>query len=103
MTVRGKRVSLRRTDTTCGSSSESATRAPGMTIGFKLGQWVSNQRACGLRGERSAERVRRLESVRGPTWRIHEAAWEERPFTLNSSSREGHARVPVQWREMSFG
>ena len=36
--------------------------------GFKLGNWVHNQRTRGRRGELSDERARRLESVPGWTW-----------------------------------
>lgn len=36
--------------------------------GFRLGQWVNVQRACGRRGELPNERARRLESLVGWTW-----------------------------------
>jgi Helicase associated domain len=42
--------------------------------GFKLGVWISKQRARGRRGELPDERVRRLESVPGWTWDARQPA-----------------------------
>ena len=70
---------------------------------FRLGQWVTMQRSGFHRGTLERERRARLEAVPGWTWDTREALWEERFSKLRSFvEREGHARVPAQWRESDF-
>ena len=59
---------------------------------FKLGTWVSNQRAN--RDKTSAERRRRLDAI-GFVWDTRESAWEEGFAALTSfKACEGHCLVP---------
>ncbi len=68
--------------------------------GYPLGQWVTNQRA---RAQVNTDHARRLEALSGWTWEAREAAWEEGFAKLESFvEREGHARVPQQWREDGY-
>jgi superfamily II DNA or RNA helicase len=71
--------------------------------GFKLGGWVRHQREFRRRGELSAERVRRLQSLHGWAWDPRDAAWEEGFVHLRSFvMREGHARIGQKWHEDGF-
>ena len=67
--------------------------------GYKLGDWVINQRAAHTRGSLGADRQRRLESVPGWTWDTHADQWEE-GFSrlLDYVERHGHARVPSSYK-----
>ena len=76
--------------------------------GFKLGQWVQNQRARGphaarRRGALSDDRIRWLESLPDWTWHPTEDAWEEGYARLKEFvGREGHARVPQRLMQDGF-
>jgi Helicase associated domain len=62
--------------------------------GYRLGQWVSEQRHRHRRGALGLERRARLEALSGWTWSVREAAWEESFAALERFvEREGHARV----------
>jgi hypothetical protein len=66
--------------------------------GFRLGQWVSVQRA----DKPSEERQRRLEEL-GFVWDPREADWEEGVRNLKAyKEREGHCRAPSSHTENSF-
>lgn len=59
---------------------------------YRLGAWASVQRQ--QRRQLSRERVRRLESLPGWTWRLDDAKWEEAYERLERFVRQhGHARV----------
>ncbi len=68
--------------------------------GYKLGQWVSNQRANRQDGRISDERQQLLEALPGWTWDVREAAWEDGyGRVLQFAKREGHSRVPTGYRD----
>ncbi len=70
---------------------------------YRLGEWVINQRAQFQRGTLDPERRAQLEAVPGWTWDTREALWEEGFAKLESFvKRDGHARVPAQWREDDY-
>jgi superfamily II DNA or RNA helicase len=63
---------------------------------FNLGRWVAVQRSvCNSRTRKlSAERVQRLEALRGWTWDPFDAAWEEGfDHLMRFVQRESHSRV----------
>jgi Helicase associated domain len=64
--------------------------------GFKLGVWVTTQRTYRKGGSLSADRIRRLERVKGWSWDPFAAAWEAAFEHLQRyAARIGHAEVPV--------
>jgi superfamily II DNA or RNA helicase len=63
--------------------------------GFRLGQWVSNQRAFRRRGYLETDKIERLDAVPGWAWNANDARWEEGFRALQHFvEREGHALVP---------
>ena len=69
--------------------------------GFKLGQWVSNQRS--RKSALTNEQIERLESVRW-VWNGRNALWEDCLEALKRYvAREGHCRVPYDHREDGIG
>ncbi len=71
--------------------------------GFRLGAWVSTQRALRQSGRLSDQRAGQLNALPGWTWNTVDAAWEEGFAHLRSfAEREGHARVPQQHREDGY-
>ncbi len=71
--------------------------------GFKLGHWVSSQRALFRSSQPSEERRRRLEALPGWVWDVHTAQWEEGFSNLSQFvERRGHARVPKGYVEDGF-
>jgi hypothetical protein len=67
---------------------------------FKLGQWVVTQRY--LNGSLSAERKKRLDKI-GFIWNWRDFRWEQGfAALLRFKQREGHCRVPIQYREGNF-
>jgi superfamily II DNA or RNA helicase len=78
---------------------EGHARLPGSHVEgeFKLGVWVSNQRADHRRGANwmTPERVARLEALPGWSWNVRTDAWENGFSRLLAFvESEGHARVP---------
>ena len=63
--------------------------------GYKLGQWVNQQRTFHAKGRLDADRERRLEELPGWTWKPIADKWEE-GFSrlLEYVERHGDARVP---------
>jgi len=62
------------------------------------------QRSSYKSGRLDAPLIRRLEELRGWTWEILEAEWEEGFQRLAEYvGREGHARVPAKHTEAGFG
>lgn len=81
---------------------EGHCRVPALHIErkFKLGQWVSVQRA--RRDTMAAERNRRLKAI-GFVWDRFEYAWEDHFSALvQFKRREGHCRVPALHIERKF-
>jgi superfamily II DNA or RNA helicase len=81
------------------SKREGHALVPGhhMEDGFRLGQWVNNQRGLYRSGavRLTADRIAKLESVPGWTWSPYHSQWEEGFEQLASFvERKGHARVP---------
>jgi len=71
--------------------------------GFRLGQWVANQRAKYRYGALDPQRQALLEDFPGWSWNAREAAWDEAlAYLQRFVEREGHARVPQQWQEDGF-
>jgi superfamily II DNA or RNA helicase len=79
---------------------EGHARVPGTSRtgdGYRLGQWVSNQRAAYARGLLKPERVGRLEAIAGWEWNVRAAAWEEGfAHLLVFVERVGDGRVAVE-------
>jgi superfamily II DNA or RNA helicase len=81
-----------------------------MEGGFPLGQWTRHIRSDVLRSRRSGrngrislERQAQLEALPGWVWHLWEAIWEDGFAVLSKYvEREGHARVPVEYREDGF-
>jgi predicted DNA-binding protein len=68
--------------------------------GFKLGGWVSNQRAT--KATLSPERIERLNNL-GFVWDPREKAWEDGLVKLQRFHvREGHCKVPTAHLEDGF-
>jgi superfamily II DNA or RNA helicase len=62
--------------------------------GLSLGDWVNNQRTFKKRGNLSAERIQRLETI-GFVWSGEEARWETGYLQLVAyKAVEGHCNVP---------
>jgi superfamily II DNA or RNA helicase len=84
------------------AAREGHTRVAGPHVedGRDLGKWVSSQRASYRSGARqlTAERVARLEALRGWLWSTKGDAWERGFSRLRDYvEREGDARVPTQY------
>ena len=66
--------------------------------GYRLGQWVEVQR--GRRRKLDPQRKARLEALPRWVWNTKEADWEQGfAHLISFVEREGHARVPLAWRE----
>jgi superfamily II DNA or RNA helicase len=64
--------------------------------GYRLGGWCVNQRAKGRRGELSADRVDRLDSLPGWVWDRHDSRWEAGlRQLLKYVDENGHALIPA--------
>jgi helicase associated protein len=64
--------------------------------GFRLGFWVSNQRA---KAKDHPDRRQRLEALPGWSWNTFSDKWEKSFFKLQSFlAREGHCRVPQSYK-----
>ena len=71
--------------------------------GVKLGHWVLTQRGACRRKTLAPDRRTRLEALPGWTWDAREGRWEEGFDCLKRFvEREGHARVPLGWREDGY-
>jgi helicase associated protein len=67
---------------------------------FKLGEWVTTQRY--LKDGLSVERKRRLDAI-GFVWDWRNYRWEQGfAALLKFKHREGHCRVPIQYRQGNF-
>ena len=67
---------------------------------FRLGAWVTLQRFVRNEGKLSPERIERLEALPGWSWDQRSDRWEERLGHLTAFvEREGHARVPDEYRD----
>ncbi len=65
--------------------------------GFRLGQWVANQRNQARRESLSEDRKRSLESLPGWTWNKNDASFAATIEALRSFyERNGHYRIPHQ-------
>ncbi|WP_211282065.1 Helicase associated domain protein [Mycobacterium noviomagense] len=68
---------------------------PYIVDGYKLGDWVHNQRSFRARGALDADRERRLQELAGWTWDPRADKWEEGYRRLvDYVERHGDARVP---------
>jgi superfamily II DNA or RNA helicase len=68
--------------------------------GLQLGTWIAKQRTVYTRGQLSADRVERLESLKGWSWDPHEDTWNSHYRALKSFVREnGNALVPDNYRK----
>ena len=66
--------------------------------GYRLGSWVTAQRAKKAAGRLDEQRVRKLEELPGWTWDTIEDKWEEGLRRLTEYAKEnGHARVPPKY------
>jgi Helicase associated domain len=75
-----------------------ASRKTYVVDGFKLGQWVSNQRAFYRRGILSSDRIERLESIPGWVWNVLDSQFERGFAALKQYAAEfGTARVPPSY------
>lgn len=67
--------------------------------GYRLGEWVDRQRTAYSKGQLKADRVMRLEALRGWGWNPRAGLWEEGFEHLRRFvEREGHGRVPRRYR-----
>ena len=67
--------------------------------GYRLGQWISVQRANYGKGVLGAERQRRLEELPGWAWDAKVAEWEEGFRRLvRYVEQNGHARLPASYK-----
>jgi len=71
--------------------------------GYKLGQWVINQRNTYGKRSLNSDRIRRLETLPGWVWNTDAAQWEEGfGYLLRYTEREGHTRVPAKHVEDGY-
>lgn len=71
--------------------------------GYKLGLWVTNQRALHLRGVLAAERECRLEDLAGWTWDVLDDKFEQAFSRLQRYvDRHGDARVPDSYEDDGY-
>jgi hypothetical protein len=71
--------------------------------GFALGNWVAMQRRFNANGQLSAERIARLESLKGWSWNTLEDDWATGLERLQQfREREGHALVPQKHIEDGY-
>ena len=88
------------TQLTAYVQAEGSARVPGRyrtTEDYPLGQWVGVQRST--KDSISADRRRRLETLKGWVWDANAAAWEEGFAQLTAYVQaEGSARVPGRYR-----
>jgi hypothetical protein len=76
---------------------EDHARVPNAFVenGFRLGQWVTEQRHNHSKSILSEERASRLEALPGWSWDVRADRWEDGfAHTASFAAREGHARVP---------
>lgn len=71
--------------------------------GYRLGEWVNNQRQNHRLGKLAVERIARLESL-GMTWgEARDERWEKGFAALEAfRCREGHSRVPPRYMKGKF-
>ena len=84
---------------------EGHSRPPASYVkdGYRLGQWVSEQRTAYAKGQLASDRVARLEALPGWTWDPRAAQWEEGfGYLCHFAEREGRARVSQSWVEDGF-
>ena len=76
----------------------------GYTVdGYRLGQWVSNQRSLHFRGALDAERECRLEGLAGWTWDVLDEKFEEAFSRLQRYVNcHGDARVPDSYEDDGY-
>ena len=71
--------------------------------GYRLGQWVSEQRSTYRAGRLPPERIARLEACPAGCWNPLDADWEEGFSHLERfAAREHHARVPPEHLEDGY-
>jgi superfamily II DNA or RNA helicase len=71
--------------------------------GYRLGTWVTKQRAGYRAGRLSGERAARLEALPGWVWNPRDADWEAGFSHLEwFATREGHTRVPASYVEDGY-
>ena len=71
--------------------------------GYRLGQWVTNQRASYGRGKLAPDRICRLEELPGWTWDARADRWEEGfGYLLRFAERRGHTSVPASHEVDSY-
>jgi len=71
--------------------------------GYRLGQWVNNQRIRHAEGKIDVDRATRLEAIPGWVWHTKAAVWEEGLGCLSRFvDREGHALVSARYIEDGF-
>lgn len=71
--------------------------------GYKLGDWVERQRSAYTKDNLSADRVRRLETVKGWQWKPKVDQWEKGLAELLTFVGEhGHALVPAAYLVGSY-
>jgi superfamily II DNA or RNA helicase len=88
-----------------GREGHARVPAPHVEEGFRLGQWVGDQRKAHKQDRLSSERTSLVESLPGWRWSgaITTSAWEEGFEQLRQFvAREGHALVPQQHIESGY-
>jgi len=71
--------------------------------GYRLGSWVSQQRQRYKDDAVDRERIRRLESLPGWTWKPYTDIWEEGvSMLLRYAGREGHVAPPTTHKESGY-
>ena len=87
------------------ATREGHTRIPQQRVedGYRLGAWVTTQRAVYRRGQLPAERISPLEALPGWVWDPWDANWEVGFSHLERfATREGHTRVPAGYVEDGY-